>query len=103
MRVDPRLLTVDQRRSYDLFTMGFASDFWKEIVGRVEILRDQLQIQYDLAAGEQQLGRIQGARNTMQYLLTLPAVIETEFLQLTGQLDQGPETEGPAEAGDWRA
>lgn len=103
MQVDRSLLTLEQARAYDIYQIGFTTDFWKDIMARLDAVYAQLGKQYDGAVGEQSLGRIQGARQSLAWVFALPQVIENEFLTLTGQIGGGDEPDVPVEAGDWQA
>ena len=103
MQIDLTLLTADQRKEYETYILGFTSTFWQKVSERVEGLSEQIQRSYDGAVGEQQLGRMQGTRSALLYVLGLQALVEQEFLHLTGQLGQGSLSEDPVIAGDWRA
>jgi hypothetical protein len=101
--VDITLLTQAQREMWSAYEQGFNSSFWKDIEARITALEKNVQQEYDACSGEQHLGRVQGARKSLLWILSLPDVIRNEFLLMTGQLGGGAETEVPAEAGDWRS
>lgn len=101
--VDTTLLTPEQRAEWDLYQQGFGSAFWARVTARLEPIAEVVQKEYDHAQDLAHLGRIQGTRKTLLYILSLKDVIENEFLFATGQLGGGADTEAPAEAGDWRA
>lgn len=101
--VDITLLTAEQRAMLDTYQQGFGSTFWGLILQRLEPIAEVVQKEYDHASDLAHMGRIQGTRKTLQYVLSLRDVIENEFLLATGQLGGEADTDAPAEAGDWRA
>lgn len=102
-RVDLSLLTAEQRKQYESYQIGFTSEFWESLMARVADVYDALARQYENAAGEQSLGRIQGARQSLAWFAALPTAVENEFLVLTGQIGGGADIEAPPEAGNWAA
>lgn len=101
--VDIALLTPEQRAEWETYQQGFGSAFWGLVLRRLEPVSEVVQKEYDHAADLAHLGRIQGTRKTLLYVLSLRDTIENEFLFATGQLGGGADTDAPTDVGDWRA
>lgn len=103
-KIDRTLLTKEQVNELDMWTELFHGPAWAALVKRHEDTIQVLQQSYHKVEGTQRLGQIQGALRVFYNLfVSLPDVINYEYLIATGQLGQEEKglDDNPVSPTDW--
>lgn len=102
MEVNRQLLTDDQRKELDRYTEFFNGPLWRDLVNRYQPVIEAQQGRLTKVDSLVELGRVQGRLDVLYSIfVSLPDLVNYEFLLITGQAGREGLNEDPVDESDW--